>query len=153
MLRSEQMLKTTRFALILGLAGAAAGLPSMAVAQNDNDSDVAAAIRFQKAEDAAAARQARLEARGGESNSADRMAQPPASKSTPSASAQKEPGVEAALRFQKAEDAAAARQARIEGSGAGDESSADRMAVAPTAKSKIVKGAARKNPPAQHNPQ
>jgi hypothetical protein len=147
--RSDEMLRSGRFAVILGLAGAV-WLPSMAVAQND--SDVAAAIRFQKAEDAAAARQARIDARGG-ANSADRLAQPPDSKSTPSASAQKETGVEAAIRFQRAEDAAAARQAHLEAADA-DENSADRMAVAPAVKSKTVKSAAaRKNPPSQHQPQ
>ena len=75
------MLRPSKFALILGLAGALV-LPSLAVAQQEaaarKDSDaagVAVAIRFQKAEDAAAARQARIDAaRGGESNSAARTA-------------------------------------------------------------------------------
>ena len=97
------MLKVSRFALALTLAGATAGL----AAQNDQDEpgDVAAAIRFQKAEDAAAARQARMDTAR------------PAAKATAVTPRTKldEPGdVAAAIRFQKAEDAAAARQARIE---------------------------------------
>jgi len=48
-------------ALVLGLA-AATGLLSEVSAQQDSDAaGVAAAIRFQRAEDAAAARQARIE--------------------------------------------------------------------------------------------
>lgn len=71
------MLIPNRLALILGLAGAMAGLPSLAVAQKNSgdEAGVQEAIRFQKAEDAAAARQARIEeakARG--ENSADRAA-------------------------------------------------------------------------------
>ena len=124
------MFKPSRLALILGLAGAMAGLPSLAVAQQDSDAaGVAEAIRFQKAEDAAAARQAHSgAARAAESNSADRMAPEADTKATPSSTARKESGVEAAIRFQRAEDLAAARQARIEAAREGESNSADRMA-------------------------
>ena len=70
-----------KFLLTMGLAGALV-LPALALAQQDrtrqNDQDepgnVADAIRFQKAEDAAAARQARIEAaREREAHSADRV--------------------------------------------------------------------------------
>jgi hypothetical protein len=78
------MWKPTKIALILGIAGALAGLPSLtaaqqaAAAQKDPDAaGVAEAIRFQKAEQAAADRQARIEAREQASNSADRMAPQP----------------------------------------------------------------------------
>jgi hypothetical protein len=127
------MFKPSRLALILGLAGAMAGLPSLAVAQQDSDAaGVAEAIRFQKAEDAAAARQAHSgAARAAESNSADRMVPEADTKATPSSTARKESGVEAAIRFQRAEDLAAARQARIEAAREGESNSADRMA--PTA--------------------
>ncbi|MGO4881534.1 MAG: hypothetical protein ACLP59_12010 [Bryobacteraceae bacterium] len=73
------MLRSSRLAMILGLAAAMAG-PSITLAQKDQDRDqdakgIAEAIRFQKAEDAAAARQARIEAaRARGENSADRMA-------------------------------------------------------------------------------
>jgi len=68
------MFKPGRFALILGLAGAMAALPSLASAQKDPDAaGVAEAIRFEKAKQAAADRQARIEAaRAGGENSADR---------------------------------------------------------------------------------
>jgi hypothetical protein len=56
------MFKRSRFALILGLAGAMAGLPSLAAQQKDPDAaGVAEAIRFEKAKQAAADRQARIE--------------------------------------------------------------------------------------------
>jgi hypothetical protein len=78
------MWKPTKTALILGIAGALAGLPPLtaaqqAAAQKDPDAaGVAEAIRFQKAEQAAADRQARIEeAREHASNSADRMASQP----------------------------------------------------------------------------
>ncbi len=121
------MFKSSRLALILGLAGALAGLPSVMVAQQegtkDSDAGVAEAIRFQKAEDAAAARQARDEgARKNESNSADRMASESAS---PARKDSEGGGVAAAVRFQRAEDEAAARQARIE-AGENRQQSADR---------------------------
>ena len=52
-----------RFALILGMAGALAGLPCLAQTQRDPDAaGVAEAIRFEKAKQAAADRQARIEA-------------------------------------------------------------------------------------------
>jgi hypothetical protein len=140
------MLRSSKFALILGLAGASV-LPSLAVAQQGaaarKDSDaagVAAAIRFQKAEDAAAARQARIDAgRGGESNSVAGAAPQTTAKAV-----QKESqpvGVEAAIRFQRAEDAAAARQARIEGTREDESSSADRMAPEPKSKTKTARTA------------
>ena len=82
----------------------AAGVPSVAPAQQNPDAaGVAAAIRFQKAEQAAAARQARVEAERGH------PAVTPAR-----ANGSDEAGVAAAIRFERAEDAAAARQARIE---------------------------------------
>lgn len=64
-----------KFALTLAMAGALAGLPSLALAQKDPDArGVAEAIRFEKAKQAAADRQARIEARAGRENSADRVA-------------------------------------------------------------------------------
>jgi len=52
-----------RLALILGLAGGLAALPAMAADQKDPDAaGVAEAIRFEKAKQAAADRQARIEA-------------------------------------------------------------------------------------------
>lgn len=142
------MFKSSRLALILGLAGALAGLPSVMVAQQetkDSEAGVAEAIRFQKAEDAAAARQAGIEAaRKGGSNSADRMA------SEPSAPARKDSasgGVAAAVRFQRAEDQAAARQARID-AGENGQQSADRSMTESKPKSKAMKSAtARKTSP------
>jgi hypothetical protein len=58
------MFKPSKFALILGLAGAMAGLPCLAAAQQDPDADAAAvaeAIRYEKAKQAAADRQLRIE--------------------------------------------------------------------------------------------
>ena len=56
------MLKRTKLALILGLTGAIAGLPWLAAAQKDPDAaGVAEAIRFERAKQAAADRQARIE--------------------------------------------------------------------------------------------
>lgn len=56
------MFRTTKFALILGLAGAMAALPSLTAEQKDPDAaGVAEAIRFEKAKQAAADRQARIE--------------------------------------------------------------------------------------------
>jgi hypothetical protein len=136
-------LKPGNAALILGLAGALGGV-SCLTAQNDSDTaGVAAAVRFQKAEDAAAARQARIEASGGEANSAARVT-PPTNDSMKAA------GVEDAIRFQRAEDQAAAREARIE-RGQGELDSADRMA--PGAGTQGPRSAsARKTPrPPQHN--
>jgi len=71
------MLKPSKVALILGLAGVLAGLPSLSAQQNEgrDEGGVAGAIRYEKAKQAAADRQARIEAapeRG--ANSADRMA-------------------------------------------------------------------------------
>jgi len=97
------MFGTKRFALALAFACAAAGF----AAQNSQDEPggVAAAIRFQEAEDAAAARQARIDAARPASHAATAATQ----------SHLDEPGnVADAIRFQKEEDAAAARQARIE---------------------------------------
>ena len=76
------MLKPSKIALILGLAGALAGLPSLTAQPKDPDrAGVAEAIRFEKAKQAAADRQARIEEpRGRASNSADRMAPQPKSK-------------------------------------------------------------------------
>jgi hypothetical protein len=78
------MWKPTKIVLILAIAGALEGLPSLtagqqAAAQKDPDAaGVAEAIRFQKAEQAAADRQARIEeAREHGANSADRMAPQP----------------------------------------------------------------------------
>jgi hypothetical protein len=124
------MLRTSKLVLILGAAGILVSLPCV---NAQNDPGVAEAIRFQKAEDAAAARQARLDGdRGAQANSADRVA----------ASQQAKPeGLTAAIRFQQAEDAAAARQARIEAGRDGDLNSADRM-VTPKAKTKPATSAA-----------
>jgi hypothetical protein len=65
-----------KFACMVGLAGALGVLPSLAVAQKDRDdrTGVAEAVRFERAKQAAADRQARVEARGAESRSADRIA-------------------------------------------------------------------------------
>ena len=137
------MLKPGNVALILGLAGVLGGVPCL-TAQNDSDpAGVAAAVRFQKAEDAAAARQARIEASGGEANSAARVT-PLTNDSIKAA------GVQDAIRFQRAEDQAAAREARIE-RGQGELNSADRMA--PGARTEGPRSAsARKTPRApQHN--
>jgi hypothetical protein len=75
----KPMLKLSRFALILGLAGATAGLPSLTAQQEgQNEGGVGGAIRFEKAKQAAADRQAGIEARQErESHSADRMAPEP----------------------------------------------------------------------------
>jgi hypothetical protein len=63
-----------RLALILGLAAGFASLPALAAGQKDPDAaGVQEAIRFEKAKQAAADRQARIEARGQEANTADRM--------------------------------------------------------------------------------
>jgi sRNA-binding protein len=56
------MFRTTKLALIIGLAGAMAALPSLTAEQKDPDAaGVAEAIRFEKAKQAAADRQARTE--------------------------------------------------------------------------------------------
>jgi hypothetical protein len=77
------MLRPSKLALILGLAGAMAGLPSL-IAQQDEGRDeggVAGAIRYEKAKQAAADRQARIEAArehgARDRDSADRMAPEP----------------------------------------------------------------------------
>lgn len=54
------MLPSSRFAMILGLAGALAALPSL-TATEKSDTGVAEAVRFEKAKQAAADRQARIE--------------------------------------------------------------------------------------------
>jgi hypothetical protein len=76
----------------LGLAGAMAALPAVAAAQQDDDQEgVQEAIRFEKDKQAAADRQARIEAaRDRQANSADRMIEPqpktaPAAKRKPAA--------------------------------------------------------------------
>jgi hypothetical protein len=90
------MLKPSKFALILGLAGAMGVLPSLAAVKDPDAAGVAEAIRFEKAKQAAADRQARIEAaREHASNSADRMAPEPKSKTktagTTSATTRKTP--------------------------------------------------------------
>jgi hypothetical protein len=56
------MFKPSKLALILGLAGAMVGLPCLAAAQQDPDAAaVAEAIRFEKAKQAAADRQLRID--------------------------------------------------------------------------------------------
>jgi hypothetical protein len=127
--------------LIFGLAGAAALAPLGA--QNNSDAaGVAEAIRFQRAEDAAAARQARMESgRADQAPAVDAKAEPRESKPE---------GVQEAIRFQRAEDAAAARQARL--AAGGDVNSADRIAPEPKSKTKTVRttsASARKTSPAQ----
>jgi hypothetical protein len=69
------MIKPSKVALILGLAGAMAALPPLIADQKDPDAaGVAEAIRFEKAKQAAADRQARIEATQGRGeNTADRM--------------------------------------------------------------------------------
>jgi hypothetical protein len=69
-----------RYTLVLGLAGAMVGLPLASAAQDDRDDAraVQEAIRFEKAKQAAADRQARIEdRRERESNSADRAVAEP----------------------------------------------------------------------------
>jgi hypothetical protein len=89
------MLRSSKFALMLGVAGALVALPSLATAQTGEEKGgVQEAIRFEKAKQAAADRQARIEeGRGSESQSADRAAEskakPTAARKTKSASAQK----------------------------------------------------------------
>jgi hypothetical protein len=97
------MFKPSRFALILGLAGAMAGLPCLAAAQKDPDAA----------------------------------------------------GVAEAIRYEKAKQAAADRQARIEEASAHGAKAADRPATEVKTKTKTLKSAeaARKTPPAQHNSQ
>jgi hypothetical protein len=70
------MTKPSKFALILGLAGSMAGLQSLTAQQKDPEAaGVAEAIRFEKAKQAAADRQARIEeARARGEQSADRAA-------------------------------------------------------------------------------
>ncbi|MGA3043120.1 MAG: hypothetical protein ABSF54_20270 [Bryobacteraceae bacterium] len=70
------MLKPSKVALILGLASAL-GLPSLSAQQNEgkDEGGVAGAIRYEKAKQAAADRQARIEeGRERAANSADRIA-------------------------------------------------------------------------------
>jgi len=95
------MSKPSRFALILGLAGAMTGLSSLTALQKDPDAT----------------------------------------------------GVAEAIRFEKAKQAAADRQARIEEARERGEKSADRSVSESRAKAHMVKSAsvARKTPPAQHN--
>jgi len=89
------MIKLSKYALILGLAGAMAGLPTLVAAQKDPDAaGVAEAIRFEKAKQAAADRQARIEeARARGEKSADRSVPEPKAKThvVKSAAAQKAP--------------------------------------------------------------
>lgn len=77
------MSKLSKVALILGLAGGLASLPSVSAQQRDDRNEgrdeggVAGAIRYERAKEAAAERQARMEEgrdRGGrDRDSADRM--------------------------------------------------------------------------------
>jgi hypothetical protein len=67
------MFLSGKFALILGLAGAFAALPPLTAMQKDPDAaGVQEAIRFEKAKQAAADRQARVEERNARANSANR---------------------------------------------------------------------------------
>jgi hypothetical protein len=75
------MTKLSKVALILGLAGGLAGVSSLSAQRKDDGQDeggVAGAIRYEKAKQAAADRQDRMESardRGaGDRDSADRMA-------------------------------------------------------------------------------
>jgi hypothetical protein len=75
--RRKLMSKLSKAALILGLAGGLAGLPSLTAQQTEgrDEGGVAGAIRYEKAKQAAADRQARIEeGREHAANSADRMA-------------------------------------------------------------------------------
>ncbi|MGC9945930.1 MAG: hypothetical protein ABSF64_06120 [Bryobacteraceae bacterium] len=75
------MLRHSKLALILGLAGALAGLPSLTAAEKDPDAaGVAEAIRFEKAKQAAADRQARIEEAHERAQSADRAVSEPQGK-------------------------------------------------------------------------
>jgi hypothetical protein len=91
--KEDAMSKPSRLALTLGLAGALAGvkvgLPSLIAAERDPDAaGVAEAIRFEKAKQAAADRQARIEeAREHGAKSADRGAAEPKAKAHPVKSA------------------------------------------------------------------
>jgi hypothetical protein len=62
-----------RLALILGLAAGFASLPALAGQKDPDAAGVQEAIRFEKAKQAAADRQARIEAHAQEANTADRM--------------------------------------------------------------------------------
>jgi len=95
------MLRPSKLALVLGLAGCLTGLQSVAMAQKDPDAA----------------------------------------------------GVAEAIRFEKAKQAAADRQARIEEAHARGERSTDRSAAEPKSKPKTVKTASAKTPPAPHNSQ
>ncbi|MGA2578299.1 MAG: hypothetical protein ABSH24_19960 [Bryobacteraceae bacterium] len=83
------MFKSSRFALILGLAGAMAWLPSLSAQQKDPDeAGVAEAIRYERAKQAAADRQARIEeGRERGEKSADRSVSEPRPKAHPVKSA------------------------------------------------------------------
>ncbi|HTT66262.1 MAG TPA: hypothetical protein VMG35_30635 [Bryobacteraceae bacterium] len=128
------MPRRSRFALILGLAGATSLIAAQAQSAAQKDSEaagVAAAIRFQKAEQAAADRQARIETARERKGETARE---------PAIAAAKKPshagGVAEAIRFQRAEQAAANRQARIEAARESAENAADRMAPQPARKQK-----------------
>ena len=78
------MLRSSRLALILGFAGALATLPSLSAQKDQEEGGVQEAIRFEKAKQAAADRQARIEeARVNGSQSADRAATEPNAKTAP----------------------------------------------------------------------
>jgi hypothetical protein len=91
------MLKPSKAALILALAGALAGLPSLSAQQDQgrDEGGVAGAIRYEKEKQAAADRQARIEAaqEHGMRNrdSADRMAPEAKSRMKAARSARKTP--------------------------------------------------------------
>lgn len=78
------MLRASRLALILGFAGALVGLPPLTAAQkNQEEGGVQEAIRFEKAKQAAADRQARIEeGRASGLHSADRTDEPKAKTTT-----------------------------------------------------------------------
>jgi hypothetical protein len=91
------MLKPSKFVLILGLTGAIAGLPCLTAAQKAPDAaSVAEAVRFERAKQAAADRQARIEeapVRGEKSVNGSASESKPKARTLKTAAAQKTPPV------------------------------------------------------------
>jgi hypothetical protein len=96
----NRMVKVT---MLMGLAAACAGGQPPAKHPDSDNEGVQQAIRFERAKQAAAARQA-------EYNTTNAKDTPPSS----------DDGVQAAIRFERAKDAAAARQARREANHPGE---------------------------------
>jgi hypothetical protein len=95
------------------LGSAAAAALTCAAQMPSGDGGVQEAIRFERAKDAADARQARIEA-------ARPHSQVTQTKSATTANTVGDGGVQQAIRFERSKDAADARQARIEAGQASD---------------------------------